>query len=127
MQNLKATLQEIIPIRFIEYYTARKLGPESIARLFAHKEEISWHRKMDKEDKLTAYHLRDCEVVAMKRIEWDAIVDSIKSLTGAEEMIVYGKTDKHVNPFEMMELEYPIHKKAKANVEELQRLKTAPR
>lgn len=38
-------------------------------------------------------------------------------------MFVYGKTDKRVNPFEMMELEYPIHPKAKAKVEELQRVK----
>jgi hypothetical protein len=39
-------------------------------------------------------------------------------------MFVYGKTDKHVNPFEMMELEYPIHPKAKAKVEELLKMKT---
>lgn len=44
-------------------------------------------------------------------------------LTGAEEKFVYGKTDKHVNPFEEMDLEYPLHPKAKARVEELERLK----
>jgi hypothetical protein len=44
-------------------------------------------------------------------------------LTGAEEMCVYGKTEKHVNPFEELELEYPIHQKAKARVEELQRIR----
>lgn len=46
-------------------------------------------------------------------------------LTGAEEMFVYGKTDKHVNPFEELGLEYPHTDKEKARVELLQRLKTA--
>ena len=45
-------------------------------------------------------------------------------LTGAEEMFVYGKTDKHVNSFEELGLEYPHTDKEKARVEELQRLKT---
>ena len=46
-------------------------------------------------------------------------------LTGAEEMFVYGHTDKHVNSFEELFLEYPQTDKEKARVEELQRLKTA--
>lgn len=46
-------------------------------------------------------------------------------LTGAEEMFVYGKTEKHVNSFEEIGLEYPQTNKEKARVEELQRLKIA--
>jgi hypothetical protein len=38
---------------------------------------------------------------------------------GAEEMFVYGKTNKHVNSFEELDLEYSIHPEAKAMVEEL--------
>jgi len=44
-------------------------------------------------------------------------------LTGAEEMFVYGKTDKHVNKFHELDLEYPIHPKAIARVEELMKLR----
>jgi hypothetical protein len=44
-------------------------------------------------------------------------------LTGAEEMFVYGKTEKHVNTFEELDLEYAIHPKAKARVAELLKLR----
>lgn len=40
-------------------------------------------------------------------------------LTGAEEMFVYGKTEKPVNPFQQLDLSYPISKQAKAKVEAL--------
>ena len=46
-------------------------------------------------------------------------------LTGAEEVFVYGKTEKHVNSFEELALEYPQTHKEKARVEELNRLKKA--
>ncbi|OHB54670.1 MAG: hypothetical protein A2Y12_19105 [Planctomycetes bacterium GWF2_42_9] len=40
-------------------------------------------------------------------------------LTGAEEMYLFGKTEKHVNPFEELNLEYAIHSKAIKRVKEL--------
>jgi hypothetical protein len=46
-------------------------------------------------------------------------------LTGTEEMFLWGKTEKHVNSFEMLGLEYPHTDKERARVEELQRLKKA--
>ena len=46
-------------------------------------------------------------------------------LTGAEEMYVYGKTDKHVNEFLMLDLEYPNSPEAHARVAELNLLKEA--
>jgi hypothetical protein len=46
-------------------------------------------------------------------------------LTGAEEMFVYSKTDKHVNPFEELDLDYPNSPKALARVAELNRIKEA--
>lgn len=45
-------------------------------------------------------------------------------LTGAEEMFVYGKTDKHVNKFEELYLEYPQTDKEMARGEELLKLGT---
>lgn len=45
-------------------------------------------------------------------------------LTGAEEMFVYGKTENPINPFQQLDLDYPMSHKAKAKVEELNRLKT---
>jgi hypothetical protein len=44
-------------------------------------------------------------------------------LTSAEEMFVYGKTEKHVNPFEELGLEYPQTDKEKAKILDLQRFK----
>ena len=44
-------------------------------------------------------------------------------LTGAEEMYVYGKTDKHVNSFEELGLEYPNSSKEHARVAELNQYK----
>ena len=44
-------------------------------------------------------------------------------LTGAEEMFVYGKTDKHVNSFEELGPEYPRSDKEKARVAELLKLR----
>lgn len=40
-------------------------------------------------------------------------------LTGAEEMYLFGKTEKHVNPFEELNLEYAIHPKEKTRTKEL--------
>lgn len=47
----------------------------------------------------------------------------MKFITGAEEMFVYGKTDKHANKFEELYLEYPQTDKEKARVEELLKLR----
>ena len=40
--------REALPVRFIEFYTGKKLGPEATAKLLAHKEGIAWNREMDK-------------------------------------------------------------------------------
>lgn len=44
-------------------------------------------------------------------------------LTGAEEMFVYGKTNKPINQFETLSLTYPRTEKEQTTVEELNRLK----
>ena len=83
-------LQEILPIRFIEFYTGGKLGPECTALLFAHKQGIDWNRQMEAEDKLTAYHWQHGKPIALKRTEWESVLISIQSLSDR-----YNKTERH--------------------------------
>lgn len=84
------SLQEILPIRFIEFYTGGKLGPECTALLFAHKQGIDWNRQMEAEDKLTAYHWQHGKPIALKRTEWESVLISIQSLSDR-----YNKTERH--------------------------------
>ena len=86
------TLQDVLPIRFIEYYTGGKLGPERTALLFAHKQGIDWNRRMGAEDKLIAYHWQGEKVTPLMRSEWESILFSIKSLSER-----YDKTEKPFN------------------------------
>ena len=88
--TVEFNLQENIPIRFIEFYTNGKLGPETAALFFAHKQGIDWNRRMDTEDKLTAYHWQHGKVTAIKRTEWESVVNSIQSLSER-----YDKTNRH--------------------------------
>lgn len=85
-------LNEVLPIRFIEFYTGGKLGPESIALLFAHKQGIDWNRRMKEADKLTAYHWQYGKITPLKRTEWESILYSIQSLSER-----YDNIDKHFN------------------------------
>ncbi|EKD97177.1 MAG: hypothetical protein ACD_23C01023G0001 [uncultured bacterium] len=85
-------LQEVLPIRFIEFYTGGKLGPECTAKFFAHQQGIDWNRRMEPEDKLTAYHWQGGKIAPLKRNEWESILCSIESLSDR-----YNKTDKHFN------------------------------
>lgn len=82
--------QEVLPIRFIEFYTGGKLGPETTSLLFAHKQGIDWNRRMEAADKLTAYHWQHGKITPLKRTEWESILHSIKSLSER-----YDKADKH--------------------------------
>jgi hypothetical protein len=81
---------EVIPVRFIPYYTGGQLGPETTALFLAHKQGIDWHRMMADEDKLTAYHRVNGKTVPITRNEWESIIFSIKSLSER-----YHKQDKH--------------------------------
>ncbi len=83
-------LNEVLPIRFIEFYTGGKLGPETTSLLFAHKQGIDWNRQMEAEDKLTAYHWQHGKIIPLKLTEWESILYSIKSLSAR-----YDKTDRH--------------------------------
>lgn len=85
-------IKDVLPIRFIEYYTGGKLGPESIALLFAHKQGIDWNRRMKEADKLTAYHWQYGKITPLKRTEWESILYSIQSLSER-----YDNIDKHFN------------------------------
>ena len=88
--TVEFNLQENIPIRFIEFYTNGKLGPETAALFFAHKQGIDWNSQMSAEDKLIAYHWQYGKVTAIKRTEWESVVNSIRSLSER-----YDKTNRH--------------------------------
>jgi hypothetical protein len=82
--------REVIPVRFIEFYTGRKIGPEATARILAQERDISGLNAIDKEDKLTAYHRHGDSIVPMDRKEWDSIVYAIGSLS-----LHYEKAGRH--------------------------------
>lgn len=82
--------QDILPVRFIGFYTGGHLGPECTALFFAHKQGIDWNRRMEAEDKLTAYHWQYGKTTAIKRTEWESVLLSIQSLSER-----YNKTERH--------------------------------
>ncbi|MDY0383627.1 MAG: hypothetical protein AB7T17_01475 [Geobacter sp.] len=83
-------IQDYLPVRFLDFYTGGKLGPETTALCFAHKQGIDWNRRMETEDKLTAYHWQYGKTTAIKRTEWESVLHSIKSLSER-----YNKTERH--------------------------------
>jgi hypothetical protein len=74
--------REVLPVRFIEYYTGNNVGPEGVALLLAGKQGIDWNRGLDKQDEIKAYHrLTDGQLVMMTMKEWKGILFAIQSLS----------------------------------------------